>query len=272
VPLRTLVGEAVGHGRAWLYLTRRRGRAQNFGDAVNPVILNELTGESVTWAPLRRADVVCIGSVLNAYVAQGASAQVIGSGVRTPTSGDWSAIPRSRIIGVRGVATAKTLGISPRLAIGDPGLVISQIVSRGAPNSSPLFVPHFTTPATREGRRMISAFAAAGFRVSLPNEEPESIARAISSASFVVTSSLHALVFADAYGTPCARLLDPGSAEPDFKYADYRSVFDARMASIAPKDALARRFDHLATEEQREAVRAGLDCAVERIYRASAAL
>lgn len=267
--LRDLVGESVKHGRAWTYLIRRTSRMENFGDAVNPLILGELTGEKVRWAPLPAADVVGIGSVLNAYARRGGTGLVLGSGVREPAGLDPTRVRPAQVLGVRGLRTAAALGVDAALAVGDPGLVVPQVVARAARSRAPLFVPHFTMPATPEGRRLVSAFRAAGYSVRLPAEPAAQLAAAVSAAAFVVSTSLHALVFADAYGVPCARLSVPWLAEPDFKYDDYRSVFGVGLSTVPVRDALAKRVRTAAIDHEHAVVSAGVDDVVRGIYDAS---
>jgi hypothetical protein len=50
--------------------------------------------------------------------------------------------------------------------------------------------------------------------------QPATVARHIQRAEFVITSSLHGLIFSHALGRP-AVLIAPLTAEPEFKYRDY---------------------------------------------------
>src|SRR6478736_447053 len=123
-PLKTPVGEIVNHGGAWLRLLARTRRMCNFGDEVNSTLLPLLTGDTVRWVPMRRADVVSVGSLMNEYCRSGATAWVLGSGVRVPEALPEQPLTdhqRSRIRGVRGRLSAKALGLPDHLVIGDPG-------------------------------------------------------------------------------------------------------------------------------------------------------
>lgn len=271
-PPRQLFGELANHGSAWRYLLKRRRRMQNFGDAVNAQVLEALTGRSVTWASLGTEDVVCIGSVLNVYSKSGGRGQILGSGVRDPVSLSKGSVPVDRLIGVRGHHSASALGLESTAAIGDPGLVISQIVATSPKTSAPLFVPHFAMPGTPSGRELLSNFRRSGFQVVLPNCPPEEVARAVSASSFVVSTSLHALVFADAYGVPCVKLDTPGDREPNFKYLDYRSIFGIGLASVSVETALSHNMFSDEVEMQHGVVRAGLSRVTDDIYKAARGL
>lgn len=271
-PARTLVGELANHGGAWLSLLRSVRRFQNFGDSVNPLILAELTGRKIKWAELGREEVVCVGSVLNAYIRHGGSGYILGSGIRQP-AGVVANIPADRVLGVRGLGSAEALGLDEAAAIGDPGLLISTIVMAAPeqPRKPPLFVPHFAMLGSRRGRTLVRALAAAGYAITLPNTDPLEVARDVATSPSVLATSLHALVFADAYGVPCARLAVPWLDEPLFKYEDYRSIFGLGLASVSIDQALAGSTATVnnAAEEERGLISEQLPDVLNRLHEAA---
>jgi hypothetical protein len=135
-------------------------------------------------------------------------------------------------------------------------------------------VPHFAALGHREVRRLLDGCRAQGWRVLLPNLEPLEMARAISAADLVLTSSLHGLVFADAYGVPgqLVTMLEGASAEPGFKYDDYSSALDAETTAV-PLATILRSPDHVVVidglSERSAAVASRLDGVVGAIYRAA---
>jgi pyruvyltransferase len=230
-PLRdwkSLAAEGTYHHRAWAYnFQHGRPRMCNFGDELNPLVIAELTQQRVKWANMRDADLVAVGSVLNTYVSRGSNAMILGSGVRALEGFDRGVIDPSRVLSVRGSLTAKALDVSGSEG-GDPGLLIKQIMppSRGR-RREPLVIPHFAVSNTLSGRSRIGALRSAGARVVQANESVRDIAMAVAEAPYVLTSSLHAMVFADAYGVPVqlTEFVDPDRGEPNFKYSDYESIF-----------------------------------------------
>lgn len=230
-PLRdwkSLAAETVHHNRAWAHnFSHGRLRMSNFGDALNPLVVRELTQQDVKWSSMRDADLVSVGSVLNTYVSRGSGALILGSGVRSPEGIDEGAIKGSKVLSVRGKLTASVLGVSG-LERGDPGLLIGEIISRPSRRTrEPLVIPHFSVPNSRLGRKQISMLRSAGARIVQANETPEAVAQAVAEAPYVVTSSLHAMVFADALGVPVhlTTFGDERTPEPRFKYRDYESIF-----------------------------------------------
>ncbi|VXB52444.1 polysaccharide pyruvyl transferase family protein [Aeromicrobium sp. 9AM] len=257
-PARTLAGEMVRHGRAWARMIQANRRISNFGDAVNPLIIKELFDQPVEWAPLGSEDMVCIGSVLDNYIRLGGRGKVFGSGSRT---GDVQAgaIDRARIVGVRGKLTARSLGLDEGAAIGDPGLAVRSLtpVVPAQARTGPVVLPHFTD-FVGERRRAILEIHRAGYDVVLPSAAPLDIAARIAAADHVVTSSLHAVVFADALEVPVARLgfASEAKTEPEYKYEDYRSVFGIATPRVTTTDILDGGLSRTARDEMDAAVAA----------------
>lgn len=270
-PLSTVIGESIRHGRAWTRLMVENRRASNFGDAINPLVIRELFATDVEWAPLGREDLVCIGSVLEAYVRAHGVGQVFGSGSR---SGELAPddLDKRKVEGVRGHLTATSLGLDTHAVIGDPGLAIRGMVSTvpKGKRGPPVYIPHFSD-FSGDRRQIALAISNAGYGILLPNSPPMEIAGAIAKADHVLTTSLHAIVFADALEVPVARLQFPVTrrAEPSFKYDDYRSIFAVEcplveIASIVGTSLQAEvrsRMDSAAAQ-----ISTRIDDVVGRIY------
>ncbi len=232
-PLRALAAECLHNSSAWARLyVRRNGRSlSNFGDAVSPLIMRELTGHTYRWAPLRSAELVSVGSVLNAYAKVGSEAYIFGSGVRVEHEfkSRTRSIPSDRIGGVRGHHSAKTLGLSADRVIGDPALVVSELLPTRVhrrTGTRVLVLPHFATFGHRRAIQSLNALKNLGYEVILPNQDPVNIAGKIRGADLLITSSLHGIIFADSVNTPVTRVSFPDvEHENDFKYHDYESLY-----------------------------------------------
>jgi pyruvyltransferase len=273
---KSLASETLYHHRAWGYnFVHGRSHMTNFGDAVNPLVVGELTQQRVEWAPMRDADLVAVGSVLNTYVSRGSKAMILGSGVRAPEGVSDGAIDPNKILSVRGALTAQALGV-PGLEGGDPGLLIKAIVSppkrRGL---EPLVIPHFAVPNTRLGRERISSLRAAGARVVQANETPREVAMAVAAAPYVITSSLHAMVFADALGVPVqlTNFSDPRNSEPTFKYRDYESIFGVQSHWHSIDEAMRQVSQRMPADARalarQSAIAEKIDRVVEGIYKSA---
>ncbi len=73
-------------------------------------------------------------------------------------------------------------------------------------------MPHFNEPSDK--------YACYKDQLVLPNRQPAGFVRQLLGAELVVSSSLHGLILAEAYGVPSV-YLDWGNGEDRFKYDDY---------------------------------------------------
>lgn len=241
-PYKSFISELISHPGAWARLAGSGGGMRNFGDEVGRDIVEALSHRKTVWSPIERADVASVGSILNSVLKRGSTPVVFGSGLREPV--DVSTIERlPEFISVRGDLTRSALGLSLTLPTADPGLVASELYpstrSSGAPR--PVFIPHFAMLGTRAGRDVISQFRSRDWKIALPNLTPREMASTISSAALIVTTSLHAIVFAHSYGVPVAKLrLAEHAGEPEFKYSDYASALGASISDLDLSSALTR--------------------------------
>ncbi len=219
-------------GETWLRLWRASGHFLiNFGDEMTPMVVSRVLGVPVQWSPTSRARLLAVGSILEFYAKRSAvGAAVWGTGLR---SGDLSDDARARLLGsvgkiiaVRGPLTRHALGLADDHPIGDPGVLAPAIVSQQArTRSGRLYLPHFRSWATADGRRHLALASSHGWEIVPPAAPPEVVLERIAHADFVLSSSLHGIVVAHSYGVPVRWIGIPGShgalREPDFKYRDY---------------------------------------------------
>jgi pyruvyltransferase len=173
------------------------------------------------------------GEQLEAWSRPGKRLLAIGSVVQLARQGDvvWGAGLRSASLAeevsarvdvraLRGPLTADALrascGIDCRV-FGDPGLLAPQLLhlTKCTPRRQPgtphlLYLSHFgdDRPAPRH------------FKHLRMTGDPRDIIAAIRHADIVVSSALHGIVLAEAFGVPAA-WLSGLSREPDFKFLDY---------------------------------------------------
>lgn len=275
-PLRSLAVETRWHWRAWSALLAS-GVPSNFGDELSPLALKELTGEHLEWAPLKSADVVGVGSILNGALKRTPLPLVFGSGLRGDAGVEAVADP-ARFTLVRGSLTREALGLPASTPLGDPGLVIREIYPVGASKrhlGKPLFIPHFAMLNWPEGRMVVRSLRSAGWEIMLPNETPRAIALAVAHASAVLTTSLHAMVFAHSYGTPVSLLRwEAPRVEPRFKYLDYLSALGAPLVDTTLTDVLTDGSSSVVSnaEGATSLVASNLDAVLDGLYAAGSRL
>lgn len=272
---RALLSEARHNALAWARMARIGGGASNFGDELSALAIEEATGAKPTWAPLARANVVGIGSILDLYLSSSSAALIWGSGLRDPLRSHHSAVPSDRVLAVRGALTRDSLGLSAITPLGDPGLLARSIFAQGLPRRGVLVLPHFSVFGTAAGMSEIAALRAHGMRVVAPSAPVRTVCEEIARADFLITSSLHGLVVADALGTPAALAAFTQAREARHKYSDYSSIFsqDVRwhqLSSLADPTQQRRLHDESAVRTAE--ISSTIDGVVERLISAAVPL
>lgn len=257
---RMLLSELRHNLPAWVSMARSGGGVRNFGDELSRYAVREATGEMPRWESIGHADVIAIGSIVDLYLDRGGRGVVWGAGLR----GTHQAVRpdhRARFLAVRGELTRQELGLSAATPLGDPGLLARSFVPRSQVRRGVVAIPHFTVFQHGDGRRAIASLRSEGIRVIPPSAPVEVVCESIASAEYVLTSSLHGLVVADAVETPCALVRFASTREPDFKYADYASslgepvdwaAFDPRpLLRGATRDSAEARTQRISSQVDR---------------------
>lgn len=208
----------------------KNGR-KNFGDWLSPILCEVVSGRKVEYAKLSKCDMVAVGSILhrlknNFWTHR---VHVWGSGLieqRAPFRSPHT------FNAVRGKLTASALKNHTVTVLGDPGLLSDLLLPSGRRDK--LYrvgvIPHYNdqkSPVVEEflkqtGVTFIDIFS-----------ETVDFLEQVARCEFIVSSSLHGLIVADALEIPNAWIkLSNLVRGNDFKFADYYSVFD--MENVTP--------------------------------------
>lgn len=214
----------------------KRRAIPNFGDEIGPIIVRALLAERRLPAPEEsRVDgrLISVGSVFH-FARPGD--HVWGTGINAKRQSDFVKPSDVHIHAVRGPRTAdelERLGFDVPRVYGDPALLLRKIPEVGRLVSSEkrrrvALIPNFNDLGSYRGHPDLVS----------PLQDPISVARIIAESEFVVGSSLHAMVFADALGVP-SRLIASANEHP-FKYEDYYlgSGREPQTAASSLEDAL----------------------------------
>ena len=190
----------------------------NFGDAIAPLLIERFTDYPAAWERVGKADVVSVGSVLE-HVPYLYDGYILGSGRMYPDSKLELWCNTMTVLALRGPLTAKAW---PRdCAIGDPGLLANELVSPQAKTVDLGIVPHLSDPDLRYRREFFSPYWTT--KVINPADDPLEVIAAIGQCRKIVSSSLHGIILADAFGIPrrfeYTPTLDLEGAR--FKFEDY---------------------------------------------------
>ncbi|MSX22479.1 MAG: polysaccharide pyruvyl transferase family protein [Actinobacteria bacterium] len=207
---------------AWMHrLPRRLSRyfarpVRNFGDLLGPMIVPLLLaqrGWRPTAAPTRR--LLTIGSIM--HLAQTGDV-VWGSGRNGRLREDEHRFDQLDVRAVRGPCTRDWLlarGVGCPEVFGDPALLLPSVrpdLTLLAENKRHrvTFIPHIDDPWRQERH---------GLHFISPRANVEHVLRTVVQSEFVVATSLHAVIVAEAFGVPARSIIN--RAEPEFKFADY---------------------------------------------------
>jgi len=201
----------------------------NLGDALSWLLLNGL-GYEVEWAPPEQAEWVSIGSVLGWF--DGFTGTVFGSG----RGGDELPphdLTRADVRALRGLETRRLVKGGDHCALGDPALLISDFITP-EPVDDLVVVPHF-----QDQERMFALYTDATF-VDVTGSAATALQH-IARAKRVVSSSLHGIVLADAFGIPRKWDYFHATLGRGFKFKDYASV----VGDFAPGEWVTANPDRI---------------------------
>lgn len=211
----------------------------NFGDLLSPWIVEKLTGRQVRLADRDQPHYTVIGSILNECTDSS-----IAWGTGTYGSEGVRELSRKmRITAVRGPLTRSKLaadhgfGLAVPEVYGDPALLAPLVYRPDVPKTHEYgFVVRWSE------RRWARATYGPDIKlIDFARTDIEEVIRDLLSCRKIITSSLHGLIVADAYGIPNAWLASGTPRGGEYKFYDY-------FASVK-KFRTPQRFDAAAAEE-----------------------
>ena len=146
------------------------------------------------------------------------------------------------VCAVRGPLTAKLLRaagarVPDQTPCGDPALLLPWLYPRCfracAPKRRACFVPHFSERRIKGSGAPLAEAARLGVAVPAAAAGPEAVLLFLLDCAFVLSSSLHGVIFAESFGIP-ARWVRPQSHESLAKYYDYFWCTGRRTPTFAP--------------------------------------
>lgn len=214
----------------------------NFGDQLAPLIVEGIFGFKVKYSGLGAADLIAVGSLLEGVEALGSSLRphVWGAGY-IREGGRWNSMVRPRFHAVRGRLSLERVRhlSSKSIAVGDPALLLPFVYNPpvvGGRRFEMSIVPHFVDRyaddirwARRHGLHVIDVLA-----------PPHRVIDEIRASNFVLASSLHALIVADAYGVPnqWTPVFSSSVEGGRYKFDDYYSAFGIPASPLLVQDAV----------------------------------
>lgn len=194
-------------------------KVKNFGDALAPFLLDHFGDADLEWAPIADASIATVGSILEHIPPQWAG-YICGAGRLKEDSKLY--IAHANILALRGPLSAK--GIKGNFALGDPGLLADELVGPQEKIWDLGIVPHWKDDELAPRFNALIRPPSIT-RIISPRGDPLTILREIGACKKIVTSSLHGLITADAFGIPRRLEISPmllnATEGGDFKFRDY---------------------------------------------------
>lgn len=193
---------------------------RNFGDSVAPLLVRHLSGLEPVWQAMPDADVVSIGSVMS-KVPDNWRGVVLGTGtIRADLKRD---LRRATVLCLRGERTRDACLPGSNVTLGDPGILVPDLFPdvRLTPKHNVVIVPHYID-------RAMAGRHPKALRIDILSDH-RTVLTGIASARMIVTSSLHALIAADALGIPQVFEPHPDVIGGLWKFQDYASAFGLEL-------------------------------------------
>jgi pyruvyltransferase len=214
----------------------------NFGDALAPLLLERFADIRVEWDTVSHAQVASIGSILE-HIPPLWDGYILGSGMLHENSRlqvhQMKSGITAQILALRGPLTARVIpGDYP---LGDPGILADELVGAQPKLWDLGILPHFTDDELVPRFQKLMPPGTV-IKVINPGDDVLDVLRQIGSCRRIVTSSLHGMIVADAFGLPRrvemskANIKDGG----DFKFRDYSASIQTKWE--IGKMAEASRF------------------------------
>lgn len=201
---------------------------KNWGDYINPYLIENLTGKKVISSKrifnvFGREKLIGIGSILNTNLN---NSVIWGSGyIEVPHK--VKGVP-NEILALRGKYTAKIfkdVGVNDSGVYGDPALLYPEMYYPEKDKKYKLgVIPHYSELHYFDNKKFKNYEDVKVISPIVKNGEHHKIIDELCQCEFIISSSLHGLILADAYNIPTARFTLSGKIiGDDFKFKDYYS-------------------------------------------------
>ena len=236
------MGRYRGNGVHAFWCTSQR----NFGDLITPALLKHHGFTPILSSP-KKSQIAGAGSIIE-MLGNDFDGIIYGSGLLRKNY--KLRLTKAKVTAVRGRLTRDLIGAPKNTTLGDPGLLISDLLEKRQKKKYRLgFVPHYHDLADYRLHILRKRYPG---EICLINvlRSPMSVAIEIDRCEHVISSSLHGVVVADALGIPnrwavlSERVLGHG-----YKFRDYYSAMGVTRnpISIGGEEELEKLIDFVYT-------------------------
>jgi pyruvyltransferase len=197
-------------------------KVRNAGDLVTPFLLRQYGfTPKHSWPP--KAQIIGCGSLLS-YLTEEYDGYILGSGFLR--DGERLPIPKAHMLAIRGVFSRDRIGAPASTPLGDPGLLMAKFCPARLPKKHILgILPHYVDKEYQPMINLMRRYPKETHFIDIQTS-PEEVMAEIDQCEYILSSSLHGCIFADALKVPVIWPIVPGHEEErNFKFADYASIF-----------------------------------------------
>lgn len=201
---------------------------KNFGDLLAPLLINKFCHFNTKLTDPANAQIFMVGSIAE-FIPKDWIGVVAGIG-KLHENTNIEYLKNSKILSLRGPLSAKGLSVK-NIVFGDPGLLCNELVEVREKKYDLGLVPHWTDTAL-EQNPIFKKYNPKIIRVS---DDPLKVIKEIGECKKIVSSSLHGIIIADAFGIPrrieiSPRVLSHAHQEGGlFKWRDYSASLGVEL-------------------------------------------
>lgn len=205
-------------------------KKNNYGDILTPLLFDYFKIPYEFTPKAKQANIISVGSIASKARPH---TTVLGSGF---ISTNDKVEPRANYKFVRGPRTREKIisagGSCPEI-YGDPALLLSSIISESKKVHEIGIVPHYIDYSEVK-RKYPNEFV-----INLQTDDPIKTTNEITSCKKIISSSLHGLIVANAYGIPAAWIkFSDNLVGNDFKFYDYAESIKIKNFELSTMDSL----------------------------------
>lgn len=221
----------------------------NFGDALNTLLIEKISGKHVVWADSLRAEYVCIGSLLESFIHTSGQVKYLVKKFGFPRLRVWGTgfiaakneifsfgegkelfFRRMEILALRGELSKKRLESAldkdlSYVPLGDPALLSPLLVSnRPLKKYKYGIIPHYADRDESMVSQLMDLLPSV--RLIDVTVKPLEVINQILECENILSSAMHGLIVADAFIIPNVRLIVSDKIKGgDYKFNDYYSIY-----------------------------------------------
>jgi hypothetical protein len=231
----------------------------NFGDEITPYIVRSIWGRSCKWAKPEECDLAGAGSIIEMLQrkSNGKTIRVWGSGFIRQEEEENGSRKNLTFYAVRGPVSLARIGRSDGVALGDPGILANLVFRRSKKVTHKVGVlAHYVDADAKSLERIKDN---SDYLLIDPLQTPDKVALDITSCQYILSSSLHGLIFADSFGVPNNWMpLSDKVVGGDYKFKDYYESTNRKLIKKTPsilgdKDAIndaIRAYEPMPNQKQ----------------------